>query len=194
MEPTARARPPQARPATVERARGSSATVGIRRKKNMIKNEPCPLCDGEMIWQEIAVNAMRFLLYDGKSQKYAWKCSKCGVELGGTYKEYMGILSPPPPPKKLILPYECEARKHFRFLFHTGKLLITSEELSFADPKDSKYSYALSAIQLKQAKIEPAEFLTGDICITFSDGTKYDIGLDQDQQDMVMAAIGLMLK
>ena len=149
----------------------------------------CPKCGGEMTWQKVAVTPLRFLLYDGNSEKYAWKCTNCGVEIGSSVDGSIRT----PPPQKIVLPYECEARKHFRFLFHTGKLSISPKELRFTDPKDSKYSYTISATQIKQAKIVPSDLFTGNIIITLPDGSEYDIGLDKEQQEMVLAAIGLMV-
>ena len=150
----------------------------------------CPKCGGDMTWQYVSATPLRFLLFDGNSEKYAWKCGKCGLEIGSSEKEYLRT----PPPKKIVLPYECEARKHFRLIFHTGKLLITPNELRFTDPRDSTYSFSLSANQVKQAKIDPYGNITGAISFTLPNGTMYDLGLDKDQQEMVMAAIGLMLK
>lgn len=154
----------------------------------MAPNGQCPRCGSEMIWQVVAVDGLRFLLWDGKSDKYAWKCVGCGLEIGGSFdaSQYHFM----PPPKVVKLPFEWRAFKRFRILYNKGTIHIDQDGLTVCIPNNPQFSFSLNIEMLKKAEIKPLSN-EGDISIKLPNSTLYEVGLDEYKREEVLAAIRL---
>lgn len=148
----------------------------------------CPKCGGEMTWQEVDVDALRFLLWDGKSTKYAWKCAECGLEIGGSFNHTEHFYMPEP--KVVTLPFEWRAFKRFRIMYNKGTIHIDHDGLNVCIPNNPQFSFFLNIEQLNKAEIKPLDN-EGDISIRLPNSTLYEVGLDEYKREEVLAAIRL---
>lgn len=154
----------------------------------MAINGNCPRCGAVMTWQEVAVDGLRFLLWDGKSTKYAWKCAGCGLEIGGSFSE--GAHNYQPAPKVVTLPFEWRAFKRFRIMYNKGTIHIDQDGLNVCIPNNPQFSFFLNIEQLNKAEIKPLDN-EGDLSIRLPNSTLYELGLDEYKREEVLAAIRL---
>lgn len=170
----------------------------------------CPKCGSVMKRADLKGQGLLTLWFPAL-EKWGWVCVRChevvgctsnGTEINHEFPMPVKHISIPEgmaferkyPGDDVVLPYESPVYKWFMTSRHDCKLVIDRDGLTFTDPVDGKYSYHISASQLKRATFKQK----GNVAmgIKLSNGSKYEIAYEdkylKNKYEEILAAISLV--